>query len=147
LINRNVTFDQQKEVLLFERVEEVLTSKIKKESPLFKIYLLLIDLLKNDFKSHKFSQLEKSFFKHQSLLTPKKKLDLFLLMINILSRQFNLGNKKIAKKIFTLCQKGLSSKILLYNNRISQEAFTNIISISCFLEKTKWGEFECQILH
>jgi len=140
LLNRQAIFDTKKQILLFDEIKQVVEQQFQKENPIYKIYLLFIDLLQNGFELKKFELLEKQFLKHRNLLSKKGQFEFFLLLVNINASQVNNGNKIASQKQLKLYQWGLKSKVFLYNNRISQQAFTNIAMIATYQKKIKWSK-------
>jgi len=80
-----------------------------------------------------FDILQQTFFNIQETLTRERALHVFEMLINtgVLSVK---GNNE---KLFMLYKKGLENGILLFNNQISSNHFTNLVDIGIILKKSE----------
>lgn len=133
------TFEEHLEIPLLDSVKE-LSLKNKSESILFSLYLQSLSNLQNINDSESLDSLVSMFFDNLNLLSPKEQFSIFILILNTAGMKINSGHSDGIKKQFDLYQKGLENKILIKNNRITPQTFTNIVVLATHLNEIKWAQ-------
>ncbi len=139
LLNRQIALEQIRNIPLLIEVETYINDYIKKETPLFQIYLQLLSLLRNGYCNIKYSTLEDFYFSNINYLTLKEQFEIFLFLSNLNIRHLNAGNNYIQKKQFQLYKKAIENNIMFYNSTISKESFTNIVGLAAHEKQVPWA--------
>lgn len=133
------TFEEHLEIPLLNTVKE-LSLKNKSDSILFSLYLQSLTNLQNLNDSESLDTLISLFFKNLNVLSQNEQFSIFILILNTTGLKINSGHSDGIKKQFELYQRGLESKILIRNNRMTPESFTNIVAMATHLNKIKWAK-------
>ena len=140
LLNRQLILDKEKNILLFEETKRVVEQQFQKQNPVYKVYLLILDLLENGYDPDKFKLLENHFFKNLKSLSKQDQFEILILLLNIIIKEINNGNMNAVTIQFRLYKTGLKTKILLFNNRLSINTFTNTVTLGAHLKKISWSK-------
>ncbi|MEL6944503.1 MAG: hypothetical protein AAFO82_17720, partial [Bacteroidota bacterium] len=92
---------------------------------------------KDDFFDHVFEQYKQ--IKNQ--LTLKSKSDIIQSLISFTSLKLNQGKTEYVSKQLALYKTGLADKVLLRNQKMTNNTFSNIISCAAFEEEYDWAEW------
>ena len=133
------TFKEDFEIPLLDEVKE-LAQQRSDENQLFPLYLLTLKNIQDPSNDANFIQLKTLFFNNFSTLSQEEQLPLLLLILNINGMRINHGNIEEIKEQLDLYKKGLKEKILIVNNRITPETFTNSVVLAAHLEDFEWAE-------
>ena len=131
------TFEEPLEIPLLETVKE-LSLKKKSESILFPLYLQSLSNLQNINDSKSLDTLISMFFQNLNFLSHNEQFSIFVLILNTTGMKINSGHSDGIKNQFELYQRGLENKILIKNNRMTPESFTNIVVLASHLNEIKW---------
>lgn len=137
-INRDQIFSQKNSVTLLNDIKNYV-KRTPQKSPLIELYLNLQELLQEGYNLKKFTNCESIFLKEEKHLTPEKRISILVFMINIIIKGLNLGHLHLAKKILELYKMGIKKSILIQNNRITHETFTNVVVFSANLGENKYA--------
>lgn len=85
-----------------------------------------------------FKQLQKQLVKYSGLFQPFEIGQCYLLAINIGIGLLNKGSDQLLNDTFELYTKGIESKVLIFNNRLSPFTYKNIIAIALRMKKFDW---------
>jgi hypothetical protein len=133
------TFEEHIEIPLSETIKE-LSLKYSSESILFPLYLQNLHNIQNIKDSGSLDSLVSTFFNNLNLLSHNEQLSLFILILNTNGMKINSGHSDGIKTQFELYKRALENNILIRNNRITPESFTNIVVLATHLNKLKWAE-------
>ena len=133
------TFNENFEIPILDEVKE-LAQERSNENKLFSLYLLTLKSIQNPNNESNFTKLKALFFDNFSNLPQEERLSLFLLILNINGMRINHGNVQEIKEQLDLYKQGLEEKILIVNNRITPETFTNSVVLAAHLNDFKWAE-------
>lgn len=103
-----------------------------------KTYYYAYQALKNPEKEQYYQQLKETFFKHRTLLNGEEQYEVLQLTINYCIKQINIGNSHYFEEVFELYQKGLTTKLLLIEEKLSRFTYKNIASTGLKLGKFDW---------
>ena len=111
------------------------------ESPLIRIYQMLIELLSQDEPNAAlFDNYQESLFATASQIRSAELLDLYYYAINYCLYAINRGYRAYADRLLDLYQKGLDSKDLLLAGELSPWIYKNIVKLSLGLKRFEWAE-------
>lgn len=133
------TFNEHFEIPLLENVKE-LAQKWNQENNLFNLYLEALKNIQDTKDTQSFQNFKTLFFQNHSLLSKNEQLSLLLLILNINGMNINYGKSSDIQGQLDLYKQGLENKILIINNRITPESFTNIVVLALHLNEFKWAE-------
>lgn len=133
------TFNEHFEIPLLENVKQ-LAEQWSEENNLFPLYLQTLKNIQYSTDEESLENLKTFFFQNLSLLSQNEQLSILLLILNINGMKINYGNSQDIKGQFDLYKKGLKSNILIVNNRMTPESFTNVVVLAVHLEEFNWAE-------
>jgi hypothetical protein len=93
--------------------------------------------LQNINDSESLDALASMFFQNLNFISHNEKFSIFILILNTIDMKINSGHSDGIKNQFELYQRGLENKILMKNNRMTPESFTNIILLATHLNQIK----------
>jgi len=133
------TFEEHIEIPLSETIKE-LSLKYSSESILFPLYLQNLHNIQNIKDSGSLDSLVSTFFNNLNLLSHNEQLSLFILILNTNGMKINSGHSDGIRKQFELYRMGLDNNILIRNNRITPQSFTNIVGLATNLNEITWAK-------
>lgn len=133
------TFNEHFEIPLLENVKQ-LAEQWSDENNLFPLYLQTLKNIQFSADQESLENLKAFFFENLSLLSQNEQLSILLLILNINGMKINSGKSQDIIGQFDLYKKGLENNILIVNNRMTPESFTNVVVLAVHLEEFKWAE-------
>ena len=140
LIVRENTFNNNIDIPLFHEIVKLSHVSKYRDNPLFELYALALKSLESQEDLNSFNQFKKSYFSNLSALSEKEKLSLFLIILNITGFMINQGKYQNYSEQLDLYKQAIKEKIILINNRITPESFTNIVILAAQIKDFKWAE-------
>jgi hypothetical protein len=133
------TFNEHFEIPLLENVKQ-LAEQWSHENNLFPLYLQTLKNIQFSVDQESFENLKVLFFQNLSLLSQNEQLSILLLILNINGMKINYGKSQDIIGQFDLYKKGLENNILIVNNRMTPESYTNVVVLAIHLEEFNWAE-------
>jgi len=133
------TFNEHFDIPLLEEVKE-LAEQWSDENNLFPLYLQTLRNIQVSADEASLENLKALFFQNLSLLSKNEQLSILLLILNINGMRINYGKSQDIIGQFDLYKKGLENNILIVNDRMTPESFTNVVVLAVHLEDFKWAE-------
>jgi len=124
--------------LLNEIIEFSEASEISND--LYALYSLAIKNLESTNDNESFETFKDLYFRNLSVLSEREQLSLFLIILNINGMLLNKGKTQNFSGQLDLYKKAINEKIIIVNNRITSESFTNIVMLAAQLKEFKWAE-------
>lgn len=136
LSSRAIYLKEQYELPFLDMIQEKLLEKENLPIP-YKVYLSLIDLLKNK-EVALYWNTRKVFFEGIAQFSLSDKKTILYYLFNFAIAQVNKGNHAFRVENFELYKFALAQDLLIDNNYMSDIAFTNIVSYGASLNEIEW---------
>lgn len=119
--------------------ESILTNakEDKENYPALSTYIKLIDLF-NTNATAIFLEIKNNFQVNMDLISESEQLSVLGYLLNYSIPKVNSGDPFYSSQILELYKIGLSSKLLVRNDRMTDFTFTNIIAIGSLLKEFDW---------
>ncbi len=138
-VGRKNTYSNTFEIPLFNEIL-LLSEEWENRNELFNLYLLVLKNIRNKNDGNALEDLKNHFLKNVNQLSKKEGHALFLLILNINSNLINYGKSDAIKVQLNLYKQGLKHDVLINNNIITPESFTNIIVLGIQQKEYQWTE-------
>jgi hypothetical protein len=115
--------------------------------PEIKLYHLINRLLRTSSSDEYFDAVVQTYEATQHRFQPSTSLHLLQLLINFTTTRIGQGDMKHVEKQLTLYKMGLSSGVLLQQQKITKTTFSNIISCAAYIKDFEWVEWFMQEYH
>lgn len=129
--NRKIIFPKIDSILFLEEIKNHIQNG--KPEKVDELYLKLQSIFETGYNKSDFSKCELLFSQIKKTLSPKNRHAILIFMINIIIREINLGATELAEKNHELFSLGIKEKILIPNNQITHETFTNVVTFAANL--------------
>ena len=133
------TYKEQLDIPMLDTVKK-LSLQYESTRILFPLYLNNLSNFQNLNDSESFDSLVSIFFKNLNLLSKKEQFSIFILILNTAGIRINAGHSDGIRKQFELYRMGLDNNILIRNNRITPQSFTNIVGLATNLNEITWAK-------
>lgn len=140
LLNLNKTYNLNKKILGIELILKLAKSPVFKDYPPIAIYYTISLTFTDDQNLDLFYKLKELVNKYLYLFPEQEAKSIFEYCITYAVIKVNKGNIVFEKEAFELYHKGLSEKLLLFENKISTTNFRNIVFYGCRLGEYDWVE-------
>ncbi|MEM1319795.1 MAG: hypothetical protein AAGG75_06030 [Bacteroidota bacterium] len=113
------------------------TAEIK-ATPIFQVYDLINQMLEAPREDSLFEQAEQLFRDRLGQLTKKDQEEIFRILINHLSNQYNSGRKELQTKLFELYQFGMEHQLFISDHQMEPHLFSNVVTLGVLEKQFDW---------
>ena len=111
-----------------------------KKAPTFKLYELIKKAIAAPQNEEMYNRIERLFKQEINSLARNDQLEVIRMILNHFSNQINNGKKGFHARILSLYKFGLEHNLLVENDLISENIFTNIVIVGLFEKEFDWVE-------
>lgn len=108
--------------------------------PSFKLYQLIKKAMTIQENTAIYDKIERLFKKEINRLGRNDQLEIIRMILNHFSSQINHGRKGFHAKMLSLYKFGLAKDLMIENDLISENTFTNIVTVGLFEKEFGWVE-------
>ena len=137
--NREKIFSKKYKIQLLDEII-VASKKYEKENPVFLLYKKILELYMPEKSEAAFKEGKKLLIKKIALIGRHDQNEILLNLRNYAIRQLNNGKKEYWMEVFNLYKLGLELDLILDNNRLSVNAYSNIVKAGCESRQFRWTE-------
>ncbi len=131
LRSRERMFSESYQLDGVDALETVYSDGELAQSPVFRTYLSLLKIYKEEEKEDGFEELKEHFLAYRHLLRQDDQFLVFQQILNYTIRRINRGDSHFYREALELYKKGLETGLLLAEGHISEATFSNIVLVGC----------------
>jgi len=125
---------------MIEDVNNYLKNKDLEKEPIINIYYHILKILTAEKPEPFFLKLKELLFQNFELLTKEEMQQMYFHALNFCIGKIRKGESKYLEESLNLYIKGIESKLLLENDRLSPWTFKNVVKLGLRLKKYDWTE-------
>jgi len=137
--NKSV-YSTKNQIPFIEEIQTFFDKKIKISSPESSIYNHIHQLFTLEHKKKSFDRILLEYNTQKNYLSKKTKLEVLQSLISYTFSEIGLGNTSFVVQQFELYKLGLEDDVIIQNNKITKNTFSNIVSCGAFLQEYEWTE-------
>ena len=139
-LNHEQIFKVKYEMDFLPEILSYLEKHPSENQPAIHIYHCTYRMLSDEHPLPWFHELKNLLTKDGPTLSWEELRSHLLLAINFCIRQINTGNATFIQELFSLYKNALESRILFENDRLSPQAFKNIVNVGLKIRQYDWVE-------
>ena len=134
---REEILSEHYEIDLIQEVIKISSEKYVFNNLLFTIYIKLISLFSNSYEESVYQEVKSIYFENLQVIGKEEQKIILHYLVNIASIAVNTQINSV-REIFDLYKAGLQYEILIMNDRITLESFSNIAILGSKLKEFDW---------
>lgn len=140
VINRAKLFAENVDLLFYDWAKEKIDGGLIPNANLSMVLYSKIANLNNSSTYEEFSNVKKFYFENFTKLYTNERKEPLIYLLNFSSMRYKMGETAYMGEMFDLYKFGLKKNILMRNGYLSNNDFTNIITISTTLNRYNWAK-------
>jgi hypothetical protein len=141
LRNRENIFSEEHEIPFVEETREMAaTHPIFREDVIFRVYADILSLMEEPENETVYQRLEENLTQNLDLFRPNDQASFIRYMINTTNQLYNKGKHQYLEKQFRLYKIGLNKDLFLYEGKLPDSTFLNIIVTASMVGEFEWIE-------